>query len=418
VINLEVVTEPEQPGRRVDRVAMQDAVLKAATALTPTEMPVATETVKPRITTAGLVASQTVATTILGDVVSIELDDRRWTVTSDQLAEPLVLPDDLERQQPTIDPRVLETLLAPIAEEVNTPPQDATVAWDGGLYAMSESHAGVEVDLARLSSDVAAALGAERTVALPLNSIPATVDTAHLDALGITEYLASGSSTFTGSAEARATNVAVAAHHLSQALIPLGPITLDAGYVEGKIISGDWFESDLGVGVCQVSTTVYRAALLAGLSFLEWHPHSFRLGFYELNGWPPVMDATIYQPNTADEWKLDLRFVNPTDGWMLLQMTIEGDLVTATLYGTPTDYAVEVGEPILGEPIPVQEAIERPTSTLTAGERVQVQRVVEGVEVALTRRVFSAVEPIAEDMFVSPYKPQPAVFLVGTAAEG
>lgn len=428
VTGTEVEIEPERMGRHIDHASMHDAVLGAAATLTPTEIRVVTEVVEPAITTSQLMAAQTVAATILGDAVTIERDDQRWIVTPDQLAEALVLPDDLERSLPTVDHSILETFLSPISEEVDAPPQDATVAWDGGLYATTKGYAGVEVDLARLSRDIAtAALGAERTVTLPLNSIPPTIDAAHLDRLGIAEPLASGSSAFTGSGEARATNVAVAARHVSQTLVPpwgvfsfndaLGPITLDAGYVEGKIISGDWFASDLGGGVCQVSTTVYRAALLAGLSFEEWHPHSFRLGFYELNGWPPGMDATIYQPNSADEWELDLQFVNPTDGWILLQMTVEGDVVTATLYGTPTGYTVEIGEPILGEPIPLPKVVERPTPNLPAGEREQVQRAQEGVEVALTRNVFSDGELIAEETFVSRYEPQPAVFLVGTANE-
>jgi vancomycin resistance protein YoaR len=217
--------------------------------------------------------------------------------------------------------------------------------------------------------------------------------------------------------------VAVAADHVSHTLIPpggifsfndaLGPISLDQGYVEGKIITGDWFADDLGGGVCQVSTTVYRAALLSGVPIEEWHPHSFRLGFYELDDWPPGLDAAIYQPNTPGEWELDLAFSNPTDSWMLLQMRIDADAVAADLYGDDTECHVELIGPVMGEPIAPPAPVERASADLPTGERRQIQVAQDGVRVDVTRRVRRGRELVRDATFVSDYQPQPEVWLVG-----
>jgi len=280
--------------------------------------------------------------------------------------------------------------------------------------------------LERLATEVvAAAATTEREVALPVMTIPPPIDGTNLEALGINTPLARGQSSFAGSSSARATNVAVAAYFVSQTLVPpgetfsfndaIGAITVDKGYVEGKIISGDWFTSDLGGGVCQVSTTVFRAALLAGLPFTEWNPHSFRLGFYELDGWPPGMDAAIFQPETPDEWALDLRFTNPTDAWMLVQANIEGKTLVIDLVGAPTRYEVELSEPSFGDLIPAPEPLERHDPEAPAGTRQQVQVAQTGVEVIVTRLVRQDGEVVLDDTFVSPYAPQAEIWSIGAS---
>lgn len=418
---------PELAGRRLDYATVRAAVLATITELTSAEITLATQPVAPHVTGAQLDNVRAAVAAIVGAPVVITFGDQHWTVTPEELSEALVVPVALPGARPTLDRGILAARLAPIAEEINYPPRDATLAWDDGLYAASEGYAGVEVDLDTLITSVAtAAVSEERVVELPLRYTPPTITGTNLDALGITELVATGSSSFVGSSEARARNVLVAAEHVSQALIPpggtfsfnaaLGPITPEQGYVEGKIIAGDWYASDLGGGVCQVSTTVFRAALFAGLPFIEWHPHTFRLGFYELDGWPPGMDAAIYQPNTPDETELDLVCTNPTGGWLLLQLRVAGETVTAALYGPPTGREVEVSAPQLGEPIPPPEPIERSSGDLPGGYREQVQIAQSGVEVVMTRRVVQEGILLAEDGFVSRYEPQADITLVGTVS--
>jgi vancomycin resistance protein YoaR len=238
--------------------------------------------------------------------------------------------------------------------------------------------------------------------------------------------MAEGASSYAGSATERAINVEVSAEKVNHAVIPpggslsfldaVGKISVDAGFVEGKIIADGWYASDIGGGVCQVSTTVYRAALLAGLPFAEWHPHGFRVGFYELDGWPAGMDAAIYQPNNDGEWALDLIVTNPTDAWILLQMTTADQVVTASLYGPDTGYQVELSDVELSNPTEPSAPLERKSADLPAGERQQTQQAQPGITATLVRRVMQDGELVSEDTFVSVYAPVADAFVVGTGS--
>jgi vancomycin resistance protein YoaR len=424
VKNGDVRVTAERMGARLDMGNARDQTMAALKAAHPTDIELRTVPISPSVSKTELASAQETVATLVGSDVKVVHGNSTWTVTTADLIEALRLPNDLIHEKPSLSPGRLRNALSPIADEINHPPRDATVAWDGGLYATSESYDGAEVDLDPLGNDVVmAAATKKRTVKLPLIYTPPAVDSAHLDALGITSRIGRGASSFAGSSDARATNVAVAAHHVSHTLIApgetfsfndaLGPITTDEGYVEGKIILGDWYASDLGGGVCQVSTTVFRAALLAGLPFVEWHPHSFRLAFYELDSWPVGMDAAIYQPNNEDEAELDLLFTNPTEFWMLLQMRLDGQTVVADIYGGKADVEVKISDPRLGDPIAPPPAIERSSDQLQPGEREQIQVAQRGVTVTMTRRVTEDGRVISEDTFVSPYQAQPDVYLVG-----
>ncbi|MGH2551520.1 MAG: VanW family protein, partial [Thermomicrobiales bacterium] len=195
----------------------------------------------------------------------------------------------------------------------------------------------------------------------------------------------------------------------------VGQITVDAGFVEGKIISGGWYATDIGGGVCQVSTTVYRAALLAGLPFAEWHPHSVRVSFYELDGWPVGMDATVFQPETPDAGiTLDLVITNPTDSWILLQMTTNGDELYADLYGADTGYTVQISDPVISDETTPGPALEKDDPDLAKGERQQTQTAQDGFTTTMTRTVTLDGDVVLDESFISVYNPVSDAFMVGT----
>jgi vancomycin resistance protein YoaR len=271
-----------------------------------------------------------------------------------------------------------------------------------------------------------AAARVERSLPLPLKPVKAAARVDNMHELGIETHLAAGSSSFAGSSRERAANVRVSADHVSFKLVGpgelfsfndlLGPISEDHGFVSGTIISGDWIASDIGGGVCQVSTTVFRAAANAGFQFSEWNPHSWRLAFYESDGSSPGFDAAIYQPNTQWESEQDLRFENPLDSWLLLMMVIDGDTVRAHFYGRDTGWSVEMFPAEVSEPKPLPDPVERVNPALAPGERRLVQQAAPGYVVRLRRRVTSADgDVIADGEFVSDYVAQPEAWEVGPA---
>ena len=420
------VSAPEE-GVSLDLAAARSAVTAALARLEPVEIALPTEPVPPGVTAADLEEARRSAEALLRGPVAVTFDERTWELAAAQLATALALPDGPAAAPPRLAPDRLLPLLEPIAAEIDHAPVDATFGWDGGLVVVDPGEDGVAVDLPALAEAVAAAVMTERRIVdVPVVSTPPTVGPDAIDGLGITQLLASGASSFAGSSEARATNVAVATEYVSHSLIApggefsfnhaLGPIASERGYVQGTIILGDWFTSDIGGGVCQVSTTVFRAALFAGLPFPEWNPHTFRLAFYELDGSPPGIDAAIYQADDAEGATLDLRFANPTDGWLLLLLRLDGERLVADLYGSPTGFDVELGEPQLSDPVPAPAPIERPSDELPAGVREVVQAAQPGVTVGVVRHVRRDSVVVSETTFVSPYRPQPEIVLVGAGS--
>ena len=112
----------------------------------------------------------------------------------------------------------------------------------------------------------------------------------------------------------------------------------------GSYIDGPSGESIAG-GVCQVSTTVFRAALNAGFPIEERWPHSYRSPFYELGGWNPGFDAAIVQDSIVPQDSTDMRFTNPTDSWIIIMASTDGENLTVEIWGEDTGYTVDYSEP-------------------------------------------------------------------------
>jgi len=101
----------------------------------------------------------------------------------------------------------------------------------------------------------------------------------------------------------------------------VGERTAEAGYKEAMVIVGDAFTPGLGGGVCQVSSTLYNAVILANLEVLERHRHSLPVDYV-----PSGQDATVAFP------VLDFKFRNTTDTYLLIRSFVEGNTLTFQLY--------------------------------------------------------------------------------------
>lgn len=424
----DITITPETTGRVLNTDQAHTDTLSALASLSPATVMLRV-TVKPaEVTAADLEPSRNEAALLVSHKVTVRHGDTRWTIDRDALARAIVVPKDTVSGRPYLDPGTMVIIVQHIADSLNTPATNATIGWkNNAVYAISDSTPGLSVDVNALAQAVieAAAKETDRNVPVPTTEVAPDIDSKQLDKLGIVTLMGEGASSFEGSSDARATNVQVAAEKVTQAVIPpggslsfldaVGTISVDAGFVEGKIISGGWYVSDIGGGVCQVSTTVYRAALLAGLSFAEWHPHSLRVSFYELDGWPVGMDAAVFQPETPDAGiTLDLIINNPTDSWILLQMSTDGAALHADLYGANTGYQVQISDPVISDETTPGPPLEKDDPDLPKGERQQTQQAQNGLTVTMTRTVTLDGDVISNDTFVSVYDPVSDAFLVGT----
>ena len=220
------------------------------------------------------------------------------------------------------------------------------------LSAVSASVDGYEIRPQEFASRITAAFfGDHEPVDVPVNVLAPSVDSDNLGDLGITTRLGRGDSSYAGSDYGRATNIGVGANLLNGTLIApgatfsfnhsVGVISSDLGFVDARVIEAERIGVGVGGGICQVSTTVFRAALLAGLPISEWWPHAQRISFYERDGWGPGYDASILQPEYDPMSGGDLKFDNSTGSWLLLESFVDGSHVVVNIYGGETGWDVQ-----------------------------------------------------------------------------
>ncbi len=155
---------------------------------------------------------------------------------------------------------------------------------------------------------------------------------------GVLEHVSTGTSSFKGSPAFRVTNVLVGAQKLDNFFVApghtfdfakeVGDISASTGFVKGYVISGGTLEKEDGGGICQVSTTIFRAMYQAGLPIVERHEHSHRVEYYD----PVGFEATVYAPAK------NLRMKNDTARYLFVQASWDRKAQTLRfdLFGTKT----------------------------------------------------------------------------------
>ncbi len=313
----------------------------------------------------------------------------------------------------------LKAAVADWADQIDTAPQNARFAWNNGqVQVTKESQDGIKVDQTKAITAVKAALATpdKRTVDLPTNSAPPKVSSKDIGALGIKELIGTGNTSFKGSTAERATNIKIAAGYLDGVVVPPGdtfsfldavaPITLDRGYVEGYVIAAERTQRGVGGGVCQVSTTVFRAAFWSALQISERHQHAYRVSWYESKGEPVGFDAAVFDPG------VDFKFVNNTPGFLLVQSVLTGDELNVNFYGTKIADEVKLVGPKIENQLNPPQDIYQLDPTLPAGTTKQVETAHKGLDTTITRQIYKGGQLVSEDPFFSRFEAWPNWFMV------
>lgn len=184
------------------------------------------------------------------------------------------------------------------------------------------------------------------TTSLVIDKIEPAITLEKINNLGIDTLVGYGKSNFAGSSLARIQNIKTSSRKFNGLILKpqeefsfnkaLGSVEADDGYAEEKVIKNKKMLYELGGGICQVSTTLFRAAIGAGLTILERKPHAFPVQYYN----PQGFDATIYPGVT------DFRFVNNYDRPIILQTKIIGTEISFEIYGHDDDRKVTVTAPV------------------------------------------------------------------------
>lgn len=255
-------------------------------------------------------------------------------------------------------------------------------------------------------------------IALRSKPVQPEITLAKSNNFGIEELIGEGVSNYSHSIPGRIHNVVFGAAKFNGVLIPkgktfsfndiIGDISASTGYQlayiikEGKTVLGD------GGGVCQISTTLFRAALNSGLPITERYAHAYRVSYYE-NGSKPGLDATVFAPS------VDLKIENNTPAAILIQTTVDEEnmLLYFRLYGKKDGRNAEISTPILWDVAPPPPALYQDDPTLKRGITKQVDFPAWGGKASFNYKVTKANQVMFEKKFVSVYKPWQAIYLVG-----
>ncbi|HVZ67186.1 MAG TPA: VanW family protein [Patescibacteria group bacterium] len=327
----------------------------------------------------------------------------------------------------TYNEDVLKSKLSKIEKNVQKDPVNAEFNVENNkVVAFKQSSNGQLLDYESLNKtmrNIVPNLLAQKpslhAVNLPIKIIKPDTTTEEANSLGIVEPIGVGTSTFYHSIPGRVHNVALATSKINGALVApgeefsfdktLGDVSAYTGYAQAYVISGGKTVLGDGGGVCQVSTTLFRAVLNAGLPITERHAHAYRVGYYEQDA-PPGLDATTYVPT------VDFKFKNDTGHYIFIQALADTDnlSLTFTIYGKSDGRKVSISQPVISDTSPAPPDVYQDDPTLPVGTIKQVDFAAPGAKSVFTRTVTRDGKQIIKDTFVSIYKPWQAVFLRGT----
>ncbi len=377
------------------------------------------KTIVPAISTNQVMAAKAALETVMQEPIKLTFDTNTWVLDAKQLLTLLYLTkgDNL-----LLDKDQAYVYLKKIATEIDQNVQEGLFEFNPTtkrVTAFKPSREGRRLNLGQayhLLTD-AVTTGSPKTITLPVDTVKPKIATSDVNSLGIKELLGRGISNFAGSIANRIYNVGLTATKINGVLVPpgetfsfnqaVGDISAATGFKQAYVIKEGRTVLDDGGGVCQDSTTLFRAVLNAGLPVLKRTAHAYRVGYYE-QGFPPGLDATVFYPS------VDFQFKNDTPAHILIQAYTSGLTLYIDLYGTPDGRTVSLSKPIVSSQTPPPPELRQDDPTLPKGTVKQVDWSAWGATVTFKRIVTKTGQELINETWRSNYKPWQAVYLVGT----
>lgn len=236
-----------------------------------------------------------------------------------------------------------------VGQQLKVPTQEPALIIDNSrAIEFTPPRTGLSLDVYKSS------LNALRSMEIGRNSSELTVmetlpshSLMETNSLGINELLAVGTSSFKGSPKNRRHNIEVGVEKFTGLIISpganfsfnqyLGPVDGEHGFLPELVIKKEGTVPEFGGGLCQVSSTTFRAAMQAGLPILQRKNHAYAVQYYA----PQGTDATIY-PGVVD-----LKFTNDTPGAILIWPYFKDkDTLVFEFYGTKDSRMVTLEKPV------------------------------------------------------------------------
>ncbi|MCC6710735.1 MAG: VanW family protein [Candidatus Pacebacteria bacterium] len=388
-------------------LSLEPELVWASKTLTPEEKVTALKT-----------AQQLVGTelTLKYDVITKKINDQ-------QLVSFLTFPTGF------IDEK-LDELIDSWKEELDRPAQNAEFEFDKQSFVVTKffpDREGLALDKDQLKTLLKETINnlminnQEKTKELTLPFVTTTPDLTleKTNNLGINQRIGFGESYYAHSIPSRIHNVALAAERINYSIVApgkefsfnkaIGDVSAQTGFQSAYVIKDGQTVLGDGGGVCQVSTTLFRALLNGGLDITLRLPHSYRVSYYELDN-QPGFDATVYDGN------VDLRFINDTPNYILIYTETDSNnlYMKVELYGTSDGRTAEISNYKSWGYSPPLPPVYVPDPSLPTGKLKQIDWSASGIKAEFTYTVKDKNgEIIREKTYYSNYRPWAAKYLQG-----
>jgi vancomycin resistance protein YoaR len=364
--------------------------------------------------------------------LTVTFGDSTWQLARTDVAKLVSLSGGTQPGQPAVvklDDAPIKAWAARVAKDIDQPVQDARFAFNGGnLKVLRPSRQGRSLDQATMVQAVhQALLSDQRTLPLPVATVDPSVSSENPAALGITELIDRGSTSFAGSVPEKKHNIQLAAQRLNGVVVApgatfsfndsVGPTTIDAGFQWGfAIASGDdgpkTIPSVAG-GICQVATTLFQPVFWSGYQLEERYWHLYWIPAYTSRG-VVGLDVTV-----DSDAGLDFKWTNTTKDYVLIQSDTDNENIYFGLYGKKPNWKVQVDDAVITNRTPPDtKPLAQPEPTMPWGRTVLVETARDGFDAEVVRHVLpnDGGDPRKLDL-KSTYQPARTVTLVGTAGK-
>lgn len=236
-----------------------------------------------------------------------------------------------------VDSDMTATVIADKLPELENAAKDATITRSNGQFVIEDEVKGVAIDPEESAKVIESYFNSTWEQEGGTIELVTTIDEPDVTREQL-EQIQDVLGTFTtncGTGGGRVQNIKTGTKLINGAVIMPGeeysadaamrPYTYENGYAEAGSYENGKVVQSMGGGICQVSSTLYNACILAELEITQRQPHSMMVGYVK-----PSMDAAI-----AGDYK-DLKFKNSTDYPIYLEGYVSGGYITFTIYGKET----------------------------------------------------------------------------------
>lgn len=415
-----LVITPASEGIIIDQSKLLNALNKRLNQLDVSPISVETLRELPQVSAGELEKFQSDLQVKLENQITIKYANKTWKFkATDHLAE-----IDFRNENDSViiatTPNLVEGFFnKEIFSKIEKPVSDLKIFYNDQDKVIFEGKAqdGLEVKKHQFISDFEMAINSlDQEVEIFTENKPAAVEIdQRLQDQGIKELIGVGHTAFAGSPPNRRHNVATGMAKFEGLIIKpgetfsfnknLGEVDGSTGYKLELVIKAEGTLPEYGGGICQVSSTFFKAALLSGLPIVERKPHSYAVGYYaQIDGYG--LDSTIY-PGVVD-----LKFTNNTPASILIQPYIDGDDAYVNFFGTSDGRQVKLENYWRGNFRSSGSTQLIPTTTLPPGARKQIESAHGGFDTSWERVIIKEGQEI-RDKINSAYRATSNRILVG-----